>query len=364
MSGGGAERTILYLLQHLNRDLVQPSLALFNCKGPYLKDIPSDVHVHSLESLGDKRSVFLLSRKLQNLIKLYGYDLIHTHLSTVTKPVLRASLLKRFGIPVIATEQNNDLATQGTSFKQAVHTIQMRILYGKLDHITAVSNGLLRQVIHRSRVPAGICSVIPNPVDINKLHSTLCGTVEHSHKTNNNRVMTIVGMGRLVPQKGFDSLIQAFAIAFDNEPVNLVILGEGPLRNDLQALADSLGLQAKFQMPGFVDNPWQIIAQADMFVLPSYWEGHPLALLEAMALGMPVIATSCPFGPEEIIENYVDGRLVSVGDVNGLADAMVQLYKNPKLRSSMAINAKESVKKYDVLSVVRLYQDLYRKFAK
>ena len=133
----------------------------------------------------------------------------------------------------------------------------------------------------------------------------------------------LVAVGRLVPQKGFDILIQALALL--PADVRLVILGEGPQRMALRRQARSLGNAERVDMPGYCDNPQAEIAAADCFVLASRFEGSPNALVEALATGVPVVATDCPYGPDEILDRGRIAPLVPVEDAGALAAAISQV---------------------------------------
>ena len=135
-------------------------------------------------------------------------------------------------------------------------------------------------------------------------------------------IPVIVGMGRLTRQKDFATLIRAFARVRQGLPARLIVLGEGEDRDDLEALCRSLGVAADVDLPGFVANPYAILARARLFVLSSRWEGLPGALIEALACGARVVATDCPSGPREILDDGRYGQLVPVEDEAALADAM------------------------------------------
>jgi len=134
----------------------------------------------------------------------------------------------------------------------------------------------------------------------------------------------VVALGRLSPQKAFDNLVRAHAqvVRASRRPHQLLIIGEGPERNALTDLVAELGVSDTVTMAGFLDNPFPLLAQADLFVLSSRWEGHPLVLAEALLLGVPVVATDCVAGPRELLRGGELGRLVPVEDVSALATAM------------------------------------------
>lgn len=164
---------------------------------------------------------------------------------------------------------------------------------------------------------------------------------------NDTATPVILGVGRLTTQKGFATLIRAFAQLEQQQPPRLLILGEGPERAALQALAARLGVAERVALPGFVPNPRAQMAAARVFVLSSVWEGFGNVLVEAMSVGTPVVATDCPSGPREILADGRYGPLVAVGDVPALAAAIQQQLiaptPSPLLRSRAADFSPERV---------------------
>jgi len=139
----------------------------------------------------------------------------------------------------------------------------------------------------------------------------------------------LLGVGRLVMQKDFPTLIQAFALVRQRCPARLTILGEGEKRPQLEALVRELGLEAEVSLPGFVQNPYAYMARSAVFVLSSAWEGFGNVVAEAMAVGTSVVSTDCQSGPAEILEGGRYGKLVSVGDVAALAEAILATLSQP-----------------------------------
>jgi glycosyltransferase involved in cell wall biosynthesis len=164
---------------------------------------------------------------------------------------------------------------------------------------------------------------------------------------------TILAMGRLHEQKGFDLALQAMAEFTRSCPDwRLVILGEGPERQRLEALRSRLGLDAVVLLPGKVADPWPSLRAARIFLMSSRSEGFPNALCEAMSAGLPVVSTDCPSGPSDIITPGVDGLLVPPGDVGAMAAALVQLASSEPLRTGMAEAAPRIVSRYSLESVL------------
>ncbi len=174
----------------------------------------------------------------------------------------------------------------------------------------------------------------------------------------------MLAVGRLDRQKGFDLLLRAFArCGLDRAGVRLTILGEGPERPRLRALATELGLADRVEMPGVVPDPERWMAQATVFVLPSRYEGFPNALLEAMAMGCPVIAADCDSGPREIVRHGENGWLVPAEDVEALARAMRQLFRDETLRARLGGAAVTVRQRYAKEAIVTRWERLIEEVA-
>ena len=160
--------------------------------------------------------------------------------------------------------------------------------------------------------------LIPNPVVVDQFTSM--------ENWNSGQAQQVISMGRLIEPKGFDLLIRAFSGLKDRFPNWILqILGEGPERPKLVSRSQTLGVSDRVQLPGIVKDPLCFLKRSQLFVLSSLFEGFPNALLEAMACGLPVIATDCPSGPRDIIRNGENGVLVPPGNVEFLMDAMIRL---------------------------------------
>ena len=173
---------------------------------------------------------------------------------------------------------------------------------------------------------------------------------------------SIVAMGSFYPQKGFDLLLRAFAELKDRYPDwTVTILGDGPLRPNLESLRDELGLEDRVNLPGRVKNPHHVLMQADLFVLSSRWEGWPMALAEAMSCGLPVIASDCRTGPREIIRDGVDGVLVPPEDVEALATTMDHLMSDESARKQLASRAREVTERFPLEKVMGMWEEVLMK---
>jgi glycosyltransferase involved in cell wall biosynthesis len=202
-------------------------------------------------------------------------------------------------------------------------------LYRLADGVVAVSEGVADELSSVMRLPRAGIDVIYNPVVTPELATLATQPVEHPW-FQPGAPPVILGMGRLHPQKDFATLLRAFRILCQQRrDARLVILGEGPERAKLEAMARDFAVGDLVDLPGYVMNPFPYLAHASVFVLCSQFEGLPGALIQAMACGCPVVSTDCPSGPREILENGRYGPLVSVGDAEALAEAVLQVLKSP-----------------------------------
>ena len=191
--------------------------------------------------------------------------------------------------------------------------------------------------------------VIPNPVN----------TVDEVARNNRVRDTIVLGIGRLQPQKGFDVLLRAFArMAERFNSWRLLIAGDGPLRQQLEATAFKLGITDRVSFPGLVADAHALYQRAGVFALTSRFEGFPNALAEAMAHGCAVVATDCPTGPAELINDGASGILVPIDDVNALTGALERLADDPALRRRLGVAAEQAVRSYRADRVVQQWNQL------
>jgi len=207
----------------------------------------------------------------------------------------------------------------------------VRRFYPWADAIVAVSRGVAGDLQRVSRIAAERISVIYNPVIGPAMFEAARRPLEHPWFSA-GEAPVILAAGRLTAAKDFADLLSAFAIVRRTLPCRVVILGDGEELANLQAQAQALGVSGDVQFAGFSSNPYAYMARAGVFVLSSAWgEGLPTVLVEAMALGTPVISTDCPEGPRELLHDGEYGILVPVRDPQALADAILAALCQPKL---------------------------------
>ena len=216
-------------------------------------------------------------------------------------------------------------------------------LYRLPTAVVAVSEGVKRKLISMG-LPGTKISVIPNPI------ADTDGRAIGQESTLLLTTPFILGVGRLVREKGFDQLLQAFRKLARRE-LHLIVLGKGKDRRALIALTHELGIADRVHFPGWVVNVETWYRHAVCFVLSSRSEGRPNAIVEAMANGCPVISFDCDYGPSEIIEHGENGLLVTNGDIEGMTKAIARVLDCETLRRKLANKGMQGVKMYDVKTI-------------
>lgn len=250
---------------------------------------------------------------------------------------LRAAALKpEFGeaLQVMVTQRENLSADKAwrSPLKYWLTTRRVRRLFSQADAVVTVSRGLADDLRENFGVDPERIHPIYNPAFRPQFVATAQAPVDHPFFAD-PEIPVFVAAGRLHYVKGFDDLLRAFAALRQRRDARLVILGEGKERLRLEQLIRQLDLQDVVSLPGRVPSlaPW--ISRSAAFVLSSRREGLPAVLIEALAVGATVVSTRCPSGPEEILEDGRWGRLVDVGDIDGLAGAMEDVLNQPRPNS-------------------------------
>lgn len=344
---GGAERVTLTLLQKLDRSQFDLSLVLLRREGDLLADVPDDVTVHVLAA----RNLWTCWWSLARLLRQGRPDILFSPGGT-NVPAVLAKWLARVPLRLVLSERNILYHSQLTIKRRLMVWLQ-RLLYRYADGLTAVSQGVKQDMVEKLQLPPERIQVIYNPVVDETLNRLAQEPVNHSWFHEDAPI--ILGVGRLVVQKNFQMLIRAFAQVRAQRPARLVILGEGPLRQELLALVQELDVSDDVWMPGFDKNPFKYMARADISVLSSLHEGLPGALIQAMACGTAVISTDCPAGPDEIISSGQDGILIPVGDVSALLTQINYLLERPDIRRQLGQHGQQSSQRFAVDKVLAAY---------
>lgn len=320
--GGGIERITAHLAHSLVKLGVKIDLILNQGESPHLWRMPPETRVIDLKTPNLYMSLPGLVRyiKQEQPSALLAADHYLNEIALLSKRIS--------GVPlrVVVAEHNqlSKTARNATTMKGQLAPIFARFLYPWADGIVAVSHGVAKDLAQTAKIPLERIQTIYNPVINPEMLANAKEPLEHSWFTE-EAIPTILGVGKLEPQKDFPNLIRAFAKVRQLKQARLVILGWGPDRPQLEALVKELGVETDVDFPGYVQNPYAYMARTSVFVLSSAWEGLPTVLIEAMALGMPVVSTDCESGPSEILADGKYGYLTPVGDSEALADAILQV---------------------------------------
>jgi glycosyltransferase involved in cell wall biosynthesis len=242
-----------------------------------------------------------------------------------------------------------DPSTQPQPWYSRVEYSLARRLYPTADYVVAVSRGAADALAGRLRLCAESINVIYNPVLTPELRQRAAYDPNHPWLQASSPPV-IVAAGRFDEPKDFVTLIAAFGMLRQRRNARLLILGEGPTRPRLETLVKQLGLESDVQMPGFQANPYPFIAAARLFVLSSRSEALPTVVVEALYLGTPVIATDCPGGVREILQDGRYGRLIPVANEESMADSMEEL-----LSQHPGIQPEESWRRFTVDAATDAY---------
>ncbi len=294
----------------------------YYCYSPFRAMIPPAVQVVLLDA---EKSLHRLPRLMDYLRREQPTAVITANDFANQLAVLARKLT---GVPTrvlltVRTHLSTEIAAK-THRSAKLIPLSAKLMYPWADAIVTVSKGVGVDLARLTGISAERIQTVYNPVITPEMQMKAMEPVKHPW-FQDGEVPVIVGVGRLELQKDFEMLIRAFARVRQVRPARLVILGDGKLRATLMAQVAALGLQADVDLPGFVENSHAYLAKAAAFALSSAWEGLGLVVIEALALGTPVVSTDCPSGPAEILDDGRYGELVPVGDDQAMAAGLLKV---------------------------------------
>lgn len=322
---GGAERVMVNLAGELAARGFAVDLVLATAEGPYLDAVPPGVRVVDLGCRRTVTALLPLVRYLRRERPAALYAAID-HANVVALVANR--LAGRPSRVIVSVHSPLSVDTGNTLVRGHLVVALARWLYHQADLVVAVSQGVRSDVIACLHVAAERVQVIHNAVLTVDPAGQGAAPLDPDLADLADRPF-IVSAGRLNTIKDYPTLLRAFSTLDAQPDLELVILGEGPERSALEALAKKLGLAGRVRFTGFRANPFALFARARLFVLPSTREGLPTVLIEAMATGCQVVSTDCPHGPREILADGRYGRLVPMQDPTALAQAISEALAAP-----------------------------------
>lgn len=289
-----------------------------------------------------KRSTLRAIFGLGRLIRQRKPRAIISALPHANNAAIISSLISGFCCPVTVSERNSVRKPRGSMGKgEFVHRVLSHALYPFARAVICVSEDLRNDIIsgyHKVKIAA--IHAIPNPIDISAVQE-LAKIEAPDFQSLDRRRPTILFVGRLNPQKNLRGLLRAFKLLLQFAPANLVIVGEGELRMELQQQVKDLDIEEFVLFAGYKANPLPYFLASEVLALNSHYEGFPNVLLEALALDLPIVATDCPTGPREILDNGRWGTLVKVGDETALAKALTMAIQNPQRKRNLSHRAQK-----------------------
>ena len=315
---GGAERQVVDLAIALHRKGHEVVVA---CSvGGELSGLLQEGGIPVRVLLGrlvKRRFSLAFARKLRKLIKGEGFDLVHAHVYASASAAAVATLGQN--VPLVVTEHSEG------SWRTWRARQMSRWIYRRAKHVVAVSSPIRRLLLDEYRVPPQHVILVPNAVTPNS-GSTLRESPSLSDQWREGPLVGVVA--QLKPEKGLSNFLEAAARVSRLLPdVRFLVVGDGPLRGELEGLAEGLGVGRHVRFLGFRSDARALVELLDVLVVPSLSEGAPLVVLEAMAAGIPVVASAVGGIPDQI-RHEKEGLLVPPGDSTALGDALLGLLRN------------------------------------
>jgi glycosyltransferase involved in cell wall biosynthesis len=318
---GGAETQLVCLATQLKArgwDVVVVSM------------LPPRAYVEELEKAGipvyslnmcrgipDPRAVFRLAR----IIRKLRPHILHSHM--IHSNILARIVRPLAPVPVLICTAHN-IDERGGKVSGRWRILAYRFTDFLCDLTTQVSQAGFERYLQVGAVPGYKIRYIPNGIDTERFRPNpeVRTHLRKNFGFGDNFIW--IAVGRFDPQKDYSNMLQAFAqVIKENSKTCLLIAGDGPLHPEMESLAKGLRIDANVKFLGIRQNVPELLNASDAYVMSSAWEGFGNVLVEAMACGCPVVSTDCPSGPAEILEGGKWGKLVPVGDVDGLADSIL-----------------------------------------
>lgn len=333
---GGAERSLARLLNGIVARGVSTDLVVVSRKGRFHEELDTRVRVVELPQRRTVSAVLGLKRYIEtSRPKALISAMSHTNVAAIVANELAGRRTR-----VVVVEHNQ--ISMNRALKRGLVRAAYRLVpwvYPRADLVAAVSADVRDDLAAATGIPAERIAVLHNPVVTSALAGLAAADPQHAWLTGDGPPV-VLGIGRLVRQKNFALLIRAFATVRARRPARLIILGEGELRAELEALVRELGIAGDVDMPGFDANPFRFMRRAGVYVLSSDWEGLPTALIEALAFGNPVVSTDCAGAGEILLDGSI-GAITPRGDADALAAAILDALDNPHGHAERIARASE-----------------------
>lgn len=323
---GGAERVVCNLAQAFDDRGWNVDVVVFRELGPLAAELPPSIEVVNLRS----RRMLIAIPSLARWLRRERPDAVVANLTHVNLATLLAERIARVAPATVIVEhsQFSERIERLEGRKEALTARLAGRLYPTAAGVVAVSDGLADDVAAVTGMDRSLITTIYNPVDVDSVRERSREPVDLPDAVDDGSPV-LVSVGRLGERKDVPTTLRAFRTVLEDRDCWLVLCGDGPERRRLESLATELGIRERVHFTGWVDNPYPYMRRADVLVLSSKSEGLGNVLIEAMAVGCPVVSTDCESGPGEILEGGTWGPLVPVGDHEELTSAILETLDDP-----------------------------------
>ncbi|WP_144821949.1 glycosyltransferase family 4 protein [Marinobacter piscensis] len=354
----GAERWVLALANNMNRDSVICDLAVtrespeqdLSVAEYYPRSEDQQIHYLDMRGRFDIRVV----KRLCDVIRNNGIDVIHTH--GYKSDILGLLAAKRTGIVCVSTPHG---FSGNVSFKLATFIRMGTHMLRYFDRVVPLSEELMEDM-KRFKVPAHKTVFIRNGVDLTEIDAVMKKLPPDQKADSDSRVIGFIG--QMIPRKNIADLIDAFDRLYKQNPdLRLQLLGDGSQRSELESQAAESGCANAVEFLGFRSDRLELLSRFSLFVMTSSLEGIPRCMMEAMAVGVPVVAYDIP-GVDQLVEHGKTGMLAPFGDKAALAECCNQVLGDPALADRLSHNARELVNaRFSAARMADEYESLFRK---
>ncbi|MBT5399951.1 glycosyltransferase [bacterium] len=364
--GGGAERVFINILKNIDRDVFDIELAVGEYTGELIFDIPKDIKIYELNAKRSYKAIIPLIKLVRGLKPDLVFSNVGFGVSSSFASFLfpkRTKLIVRLG-NTLSAHLDDVKQNFGLLYYYYYFILNRSIFY--FSDVVIVQSDYMRKDILRiynlhNRYAEKIIK-IRNPIDHkNILRLSKSNSSIDIFSNFSNKSPKIVSVGRIAYQKGYDFLIKSFVGVVKEYPnIRLVVIGEGDMRSEIEGMVDRYNLNDNIDILGFKKNPYCVIAKSDIFISSSRYEGFSNAIIESLALGVPVVATDCPSGIREVLNDGVNGWLSPMypNTVENLSNTILK-----SIREYQSLSMKKErlkvIKDYNVESIVLEYENFF-----
>jgi glycosyltransferase involved in cell wall biosynthesis len=320
LRGGGAERVALTLVSDMIEHGHEVDLVLLGGGGELQALVPEKVRLFEFCTIRFRNALLPLIRYFRERRP----DATHAFMWPVTILAILAHRISRGGGRLVVSDHTTVSRHYADAGRLRLMLLKwtIRTFYPFADARVAVSWQAAADLARLSGLNAADFEVIYNPI-------APANPGREPAPDWGGPGVRLLTVGSLKREKNHLLLLDAVALLARRHDVRVAIVGDGPMKSDIQARAEALGIASQLELPGFLLDPAPYYESADLFVLTSDYEGYPLVLVEALSAGLNVVSTDCESGPREILDDGRFGRLVPVGDPGALADAIADAIEHP-----------------------------------